>query len=616
MTQISALVKEVYIDPIRSVLVIDDEFVSLDKMIDYNIALTDETKSASDIRAFMKSDYKKLDLKRAKAVIEACRAEGRNWLCDIHDGKMIECEESEHEIAKHLHQSDLLILDYNLTGDDTDGSRALSLIDDLLRNEHFNLVVVYTNSDIDNVVSEIACNLTRKNLYLEGLDEKLSAYNILTATWEIDVDTFSEDIDELFDDSILLSIIQDFHKALEKLTEFDFYSDLEELYSSKPDDLECDIETLFTIIVKDKYDAIKHKLSGFKDVNNSFCFDDINWIKNDKLFITVVSKKTNKPSVLPELLHKSLIKWNPKPQRLLMSKLRCELDSRGVFLENSALANDYTHAGWLNEFLSSEKEELKWVTNKTINKLWDSLSAEMRPALEIFAEKIKNANSSFDIAELIKGFHGLDITDKKTKLAMLKHLNAYACSISVRVNRITTGQVLSIPKKEEGETTEEFYICLTPACDLVPTQSNEWKKTLGELMPVKLIRLYSSGKRFKGNSKKCSDEKLLSDLNSNDHLLLDVGGEIKGFTILKEPGANPQWEQAFICNKGAIRWNDDSASTTAHRIYFDEKQGKLNENVSESKVIAQLRYEYAINLLQKFGASQSRVGMDFIEFRA
>ena len=80
MTQVSALVKEVYIDPIRSVLVIDDEFVCLDKMIDYNIALTDETKSASDIRKLMNADYQKLDLKRAKAVIEACRAEGRNWL--------------------------------------------------------------------------------------------------------------------------------------------------------------------------------------------------------------------------------------------------------------------------------------------------------------------------------------------------------------------------------------------------------------------------------------------------------------------------------------------------------------------------------------------------------
>ena len=662
MTQVSALIKEVYIDPIRSVLVIDDEFVSLDKMIDYNIALTDETKSASDIRKLMNSDYQTLDLKRSKAVIEACRAEGRNWLCDIHDGRMIECEDKEHEIAKHLHQSDLLILDYNLTGDHTDGTRALSLIDDLLLNEHFNLVVVYTNSDIDNVVSEIACNITKVSPHLENLDEKLSEYNMLLAAWNIEVDDFSGELGELFDDSILLNIIQNFHSALDKLTQFDFYNDLKDLHDSKPDDLVCDIDTLFTIVVKNKYDVIKHKFVGSKDINNSFCFDDdVNWIKNDKLFITVVSKKDNDPSTLPDLLQKALVKWNPKPQRLLMSKLRCELDSRGVFLENSALANDYTHAGWLNEFLSSQDEELKWVTKKTVNKLWDSLSADMMPALEVFSGKIKSAYSDTDIAELIKSYHDLDITDKETKLVMLKHLNAYACSTSVRGNKITTGQVLNIKRKEEekiinekeieGEVIEgeiiereeiegkvikremiegkvierevieekiieEFYICLTPACDLEPTQTNEWKESLGSLMPIKLIRLHESEKRFTSSKKKCTDEKLLSDLNSNDHLLLDIKGKIQGFTILKAAGANPQWEQAFIFDKGKVTWEAADAFTTVHRIYFDDKQGKLNENITKRQVVSQLRYEYAINLLQKFGASQSRVGLDFIEYKA
>jgi hypothetical protein len=661
MTQVSALVKEVYIDPIRSVLVIDDEFICLDKMIDYNIAFTDETKSVSDIRTLINSDYKKLDLKRSKAVIEACRAEGRNWLCDIHDGKMIECEGKEHEIAKHLHQSDLLILDYNLTGDHTDGTRALSLIDDLLLNEHFNLVIVYTNSNIDNVAIEIACNITKVIAHLDALDEEVAKYNLLLAEWDVEVDSFSEELDELFDDSVLLNIIQDFPKSLSKLSHFDFYDDLKDLHNAKPANLQCDIDLLFTMVVKNKYDKIKHKLSGTLDINNSFCFDSgVNWIKNDKLFITVVSKKDNDPSKLPDLLHQALVLWNPKPQRLLMSKLRCELDSRGVFLENSALANDYTHAGWLNEFLSSQDEELRWVTKKTVDKLWDSLSTDMMPSLETFSGKIKSANSDSEIAELIRSYHDLDINDKNTKLAILKHLNAYACSTSVRGNKIATGQVLNInriveeidiTKNEiaseeiEGEVisrevingqvfkreeldgkiiervvieehvVEEYYICLTPACDLVPTQSNDWKKSLGSLMPIKLIRLHESETRFV-SGKKCTDEKILSDLNSNDHLLLDIKGEIKGFTILKAAGANPQWEQAFIFDKGTVTWEESDAFTTVHRIYFDDEKGTLSENITKCHVVAQLRYEYAINLLQKFGASQSRVGLDFIEYKA
>jgi hypothetical protein len=260
----------------------------------------------------------------------------------------------------------------------------------------------------------------------------------------------------------------------------------------------------------------------------------------------------------------------------------------------------------------------------------------MMPALEVFSGKIKSANADTDIAKLIKSYHDLDITDKATKLAMLKHLNAYACSTSVRGNKITTGQVLNIKRKEEGKVIkkemregevivvevveekiiEEFYICLTPACDLMPKQSNDWKKSLGSLMPIKLVRLHASEKRFESSKKKCTDEKLLSDINSNDHLLLDIKGEVKGFTISKDPGANPQWEQAFAFNKGAVTWEEESAFAIVHRIYFDDEQGKLNENISKCQVVAQLRSEYAINLLQKFGASQSRVGLDFIQYKA
>ena len=33
---------------------------------------------------------------------------------------------------------------------------------------------------------------------------------------------------------------------------------------------------------------------------------------------------------------------------------------------------------------------------------------------------------------------------------------------------------------------------------------------------------------------------------------------------------------------------------------------------NRSQVIAQLRYEYALNLLQKLGVSMTRIGLDFV----
>jgi hypothetical protein len=42
------------------------------------------------------------------------------------------------------------------------------------------------------------------------------------------------------------------------------------------------------------------------------------------------------------------------------------------------------------------------------------------------------------------------------------------------------------------------------------------------------------------------------------------------------------------------------------------EQGKLITKEYEARVVAQLRYEYAINLAQMLGANFTRIGLDFI----
>ncbi|EMK3377256.1 hypothetical protein V8057_004743 [Vibrio vulnificus] len=128
MANLDNLIEEVYISPIRSVLIVDDEFVSLDKMIDFSASLY-EGNSPETVKSELAIEYPNgLDMRRAQNMVSAFRNERRNWLCDIHDGKDIVSGETEEKIANHLHQSDLLILDYNLTADHTDGTTALSLI--------------------------------------------------------------------------------------------------------------------------------------------------------------------------------------------------------------------------------------------------------------------------------------------------------------------------------------------------------------------------------------------------------------------------------------------------------------------------------------------------------
>lgn len=45
-------------------------------------------------------------------------------------------------------------------------------------------------------------------------------------------------------------------------------------------------------------------------------------------------------------------------------------------------------------------------------------------------------------------------------------------------------------------------------------------------------------------------------------------------------------------------------------IYFHENG--IKSKIATFPIVAQLRYEYALNLLQRFGSSLSRVGLDFV----
>src|ERR1700722_13585401 len=80
---ISARVKEAYIRPIRSVLVVDDDF--------HQYGAEKEGK----------------DPKRARSLWSACRKEG--FLCDVDDGAEI----VNGKEPAHLTNSDLVILDYH-----------------------------------------------------------------------------------------------------------------------------------------------------------------------------------------------------------------------------------------------------------------------------------------------------------------------------------------------------------------------------------------------------------------------------------------------------------------------------------------------------------------------
>jgi hypothetical protein len=325
-----------------------------------------------------------------------------------------------------------------------------------------------------------------------------------------------------------------------------------------------------------------------------------NWIRTDRLFVTVVSK-LHEPASLPEKLLAALHLWNPEPHRLLMSKMRAEVDERGVFAEGEVLGNRCLQAGWLEEYLTEDTDQRTWRIQNTIDRRWESLGDAIRSDVTGFAERLAGHLISEGRETAIARWHS-----SFSREEIGSHLNRYASSKpAVKGGHLTTGHVLRIDKGKQGCS---YWLCLSPACDLVPGQKTSgWPGRLGSHMPFAAVELFGANQK----------EALLNAYGGN-YLFLEIDNKLKCFSFTPPPASDggedrirtphPKWEQMFAANQGRF----DAADKTLILIRASESGDELRFDKIEAKVTAQLRYEYALNLLQRLGSNLSRVGVDFV----
>jgi len=144
--EIEAIVNEVFISPVRSVLLVDDEYPTLDAMLSGFIEKNDvwsKTKATA-----------KTNATRLEKILRYCRSSERNWMVDVHDGQNVTFAEESHFVS-NLHQSDLLFLDYHLDGDGAEPEKCIKILEHLASSNHFNLVVLVTKEDPQSAFTHI-----------------------------------------------------------------------------------------------------------------------------------------------------------------------------------------------------------------------------------------------------------------------------------------------------------------------------------------------------------------------------------------------------------------------------------------------------------------------------
>lgn len=595
-----SLIEEVFIKPIRTVMVVDDEFPTVDALLQKELDGSGK--------------WGAVNVSRARKIIQSCREDSRRWVVDIHDGQDFGVVEKQGLEASHFHHSDLMILDYHLNPNHPDdGADSVAILRRLASNDHFNLVIVYTKGyaeqggEISRVVREVALGLSSFDERLVLKPKAGDRVKHLIEEWEDADEHIAQKILDAVDDTIFLMVKAQKSEKIDwpVVCAWPEFEGFRALVESGPELVSRSFSLFLQYSLHHRQELLKAKMSvdNFGRINWDLGADlATNWIRTDRLFVTVVSK-TEEPSTLPDKLLAALTRWNPEPHRLLMSKMRAELDERGVLAEGTVLDNTPLQVGWLQEYLTEDVYERQWKVHSTVNRHWEGLGDSVRFGVTEFAERL---------ASYLLGKGGANIIDQwypnPSHSEVKSYLNSYVSSkVSVEGSYLTTGHVV---KLESGKAEGCFWLCLSPACDLVPGQkSSGWSKRLGEFTPFMAVELFS-----------VKTEDALEKAFAGNHLFLKIDRELKCFSFtpplslkddpLGEKVSNPKWEQMFVGDQG--RFENATTNIVVARAFGAD--GVLQFNNGPARVVAHLRYEYALNLLGRLGANLSRVGLDFVGF--
>lgn len=587
----SDFLREVFIDPIRTAVVVDDDYPTLDELLVVTAGLTDTVVTQPGVSLAERDNRAKLQM-----IVKLCRDQKPTpWLVDVHNGTTPTAE-GEARAASHFDHTDLLILDYHL---DKDGGseKSIEILRRLAGNDHFNLVVVYTRGHedtggIERTIREIALSLASPKqfpvLAKTESDDLIKQFD----DWEsLDEGVFKKLLAAL-DEGALLRVLGSGSTDWAGCALLPEIGQLAGLFKSKPTEVSFQMDQAFRYLVERKQAQLASAMSkiplGAVELGIN---GEINWIRTDSLFVTVISKD-EAPEKIPQKLLTALEAWDPKPQRLIVSKMRAELSARGGAVESNALRNRYLQSAWLDDLLETNQAKRRTNVRQDVNRHWENLGGIVWPSVLKFSERL----ADFLVADDPLGAKRRLIPRGSVTDEILVHLhfNRYICSKAIEGHHLLTGHIL--------RTDTEYWLCLTPACDLEPGQGSDkgWKLLLGEWMPLKAVQL--------------SEEKLdkeqktaLKNATRANYIYVEIDGQLKVFGFGSSDSAPTlRWEQFFAKDCGAFQ---PDARLKLGRV------AAVNDDLSmkfeTATVVAQLRYEYALNLLQRLGAQLSRVGLDF-----
>ena len=592
------LIKEAYIDPIRSVMVVDDEYPTLAKLINKEDVSTPQ------------------DRARLLEVIGMCKESHNNWMLDVHDGQFTGTGDVDN-----LHHSDLLILDYHLegNGDDGRGETALSVLSSLATKEHFNLVVVHTKGYGDQgnddgyraVFKDIVFHLQTPRLFREVPGGLLKSKNIEDAidAWDVEQPgILSLLIDSVTDmDYLHLHGLGQAPANIEHTVKE--IQELKALYDARPigeeDELDnLEFKFLQWYVLWKKGEKLQPQF-GTKDLCDlKWSNGDYMWVKAGNLFVCVVGK-TVPTSELPDKLLNALEHWRPHPHRLLLAKLRHKLDEHGFTMANSVLSKQHTQAGWLRDLLNVDEKNLEQQAWYTAQSHLEEMSWHYKDDLSQYLTRVvQSLMVEGETVENIESRYASPLV-LLNNFEIFKFSNAFNNALPVEGKHLTTGHVI------RNSVTGDHFLLVTPACDLVPgrnAKQSSIEAVVQRLYPIATaLRQESDTGTLEEHT---LYERCQEFVNTKQLLFILIDGKIEVFSTVSMlyKNANPNLMSLAFANEGI--WND-SFELRSYNLNLSLTPPQVR--VCDYTVVGQLRYEYALHHSKVSGEYASRIGLDYVK---
>lgn len=582
------LVREAFLDPIRSVLIVDDDYPTL-----HEILLPEKQAE----KVYGGKEWHKSDASKAKVrkVIEQFRRPGAPYMLDIHDGRSPSEETDEKQVGT-LQQTDLLILDYILDkAKDYDGSASIRIAREALKNKHFNLILVHTKENLEAVFSEFALGLIPPYFDPATASEPTEA---LTAF-----------LDE-HEASMLEAIADAQYLHSRRMVEKGQLAKLRSALNRGEGPLGTVKAALEAggLARSVWMEALCYGLEAFEGANSERFAEDsfgvIDWRDEDIKFIRasrgfICFTQKQEQTDLLDTVHAALTAWCPLPSRLLLTKLRAEMNERGIEVQDDALGNSEVGAVWYLRLLEKDDPGLQALIDRTVRYHSEQLLDQLLPQVNDFAKRMRDIDAEKDHLEAVKRRFSLDLGDPAVLLGAKAGHNAFIGSKPSTSAHVDLGHVLLI--------NGDYWFCATPACDMVPGRDRgsppDHVPELKRFTALKLIER--------------KELKVLEDAHRGGQIFVNLrtlnGSERKSFAVAETPTSSPTSMTMYVENRGYLKESDPPQCKVKHVAGSVREDGTLVAELVEhdAVVCGMLRYEYALEVQSRYVASQGRIGLEF-----